>query len=647
MKTPSALPKAFPACLIALASLLPPCGANSFDQFDAKFDTKRPTTYHPDGSPRLELGPHKTDQARDVVIPAWVKPAEANPTSSHAKNDTFRFRVAANIELTEPATLQAATQYLSNNSEDYRIHSDLSDLELVVITRSLLGTSYRFQQMVAGYAVKNGQIVVMVDKSQKVNQVYNAIVPVGSAESNKLASASELLISKDDAYDVAWKALGVTQTTKGALLAEPKAEIKVIEHDRKLRKVYSVELYVPRRTSRGSVRSGLWEVMVDAVTGSLVDVPREKTIRESKESEAVSFQTGTPVDRRSAFVAFEKRREVAAAAPESAPTTEVQGRGFVFDTDPVTTLMDRHLSKRSPASKFQRAYYDVPLKDLKKRGDTITLEGPFVRMDDIENPSNVPSTSVTGIWRGKRGTSAFCDVMVYYHVDKAQRYIQSLGYRGDREIKGLSIVADSDGADGADNSAFTRIGGAPKLVFGRGGVPDPEDASVILHEFAHAIHTAVNPDWFGGDSGAIGEGFGDYWAASYKYTTKHGDQFASSQVFVWDTTSGTGRRVDVENVQYDPDRKYLAHERIAKGVESDELWSTPLFQSYLALVELGVPKEEVDQIIVESMFNLGYGFTMRDLAQKIVFAAKTLFPTGRHAEVFKKNFMKLGILSSN
>jgi hypothetical protein len=58
------------------------------------------------------------------------------------------------------------------------------------------------------------------------------------------------------------------------------------------------------------------------------------------------------------------------------------------------------------------------------------------------------------VWLAKRGDNAFNDVMTYYHIDKSQRYIQSLGYTG---VQARSIPADSDGVDGDDNSQRTRF----------------------------------------------------------------------------------------------------------------------------------------------------------------------------------------------
>ena len=99
--------------------------------------------------------------------------------------------------------------------------------------------------------------------------------------------------------------------------------------------------------------------------------------------------------------------------------------------------------------------------------------------------------------------------------------------------------------------------------------------------------------------------------------------------------------------KYDPKRNYGAHQSIGKGRQSDELWSTPLFQSFLELKKLGVSREDVDKIVLESMFGLSSGFTMRDLANKVVVTAKLLFPAGPHSDVFRDNFERLNIIDDS
>ena len=98
---------------------------------------------------------------------------------------------------------------------------------------------------------------------------------------------------------------------------------------------------------------------------------------------------------------------------------------------------------------------------------------------------------------------------------------------------------DADGANGDDNSFFQPS--TNRISFGHGCVDDNEDADVILHEYGHALHYSINEDWFGGDTGAIGEGFSDYWAQSYSISTENGLSFLPNLVFNWD---GHGENVN-------------------------------------------------------------------------------------------------------
>jgi len=236
--------------------------------------------------------------------------------------------------------------------------------------------------------------------------------------------------------------------------------------------------------------------------------------------------------------------------------------------------------------------------------------------------------------------------MTYFHIDQSQRYIQSLGFTGARGIQYRSIAADSDGVGGDDNSHF--IPGENKISFGHGCVDDNEDADVILHEYGHAIEDSINSNFDGGDTGAIGEGFGDYWAASYSITTTNGSTFFPEVAFTWDSGGEggpcwTGRRLDVANAKYDHNRTYYAHQSVGSFV-SDELWSTPLFQTLRELLAQGFPRAHVDQIILEAHFGLGPNIKMRDMANSIVHAAQTLFPDAPYADVFKKHFVAHNIL---
>ena len=90
-------------------------------------------------------------------------------------------------------------------------------------------------------------------------------------------------------------------------------------------------------------------------------------------------------------------------------------------------------------------------------------------------------------------------------------------------------------------------------------------------------------------------------------------------------------------------RTYSAHSQVDGGI-SDELWSTPIFQAFLELYNRGVPRADIDKIILESHFGLGSGVKMPEMARSIVKAAKALFPTQDYDQVYTKHFKKQKIL---
>jgi hypothetical protein len=282
----------------------------------------------------------------------------------------------------------------------------------------------------------------------------------------------------------------------------------------------------------------------------------------------------------------------------------VQGVGRAWDVDPLTALNDSvPLVGNSPASAFTPAYANYVLNDITQSGSVYSLVGPWVQIVDWDPPASMPTTTSDGKWTGNRGEQAFMDAMIYLYLDYQQRYLQFLGYTGSSGIQERSIAVDANGANGQDNSYFSPA--SNRMAFGWGGIPDPEDAQVIFHEYGHAMQYAIlGSTWVGGDTGAMGEGFGDYMAFSYRYSRPTGRTFQPLHIFNWDGTVWGGRDANHTEAtyRYDPNAQYLAHVGIG-----DELWSTPLCMAHKELVDQGVSRAEVDSCVIEAHF----GFAAR------------------------------------
>lgn len=515
---------------------------------------------------------------------------------------------------------ETAQNFLAAHSQE--LHIDPASLELVRQQESLTAYHLVYQQLSNGIPIDTAGITLSISKStQAIYQYFTAIIP------HPTATVFKENISIEQAYDAAWAYVGVS----GGIYQDPKAELKYKQLVRGLTLVYSIDL-------SPTAPYGSWQVDVDAATGKVVNV-RDLRINEKKIPIPPTFGTHQPTSNRTeAFSKYQKK------AGQLEDITELKnGNARVFDPDPKTELGLSTLVDTSAASAFDNAYVQRTLLDINFAKGVYTLKGPWVQIIDFDLPTDAPTSTPDGNWNFSRGNEGFNEAMTYFHLDQSQRYIQSLGFKGSTGIQFRSIEADADGANGDDNSYFQPSTG--RLAYGHGCVDDNEDADVILHEYGHAINASINPNWEGGDTGAMGEGFGDYWAMSYSFSTPKGHDREPQKVYNWDAGNcWPGRSADATAEKYSASASYGAHETLTSGRQSDELWSTPLFQSHMELRAQGVPREEIDTVVLEAQFGLGSGLTMRDMAKSIVATAKRLYPDGPIAQVFNDKFVGHGIL---
>ncbi|MGE0174474.1 MAG: proprotein convertase P-domain-containing protein [Oligoflexales bacterium] len=514
---------------------------------------------------------------------------------------------------------EIATAYLMAHHREFGLPADLAGISLQEVNESLLGKHVHFKQNVSGTPVRYGEVVVSVDeRTGMVFKVYNNYFP------GQISSPLMPVISKEKALDIAWNDLRV----HGTLAFAPQVELQyIVDGKGNFDLVYVTFLNVEKPF-------GAWEHTIDAVTGKIVAARDTRVTRKSDAPTDYKRYRGPIWDRNATTSSFwdreENRRKV------SSNGVSAVGSGLVFDPDPRTTLNNANLMDESPAAEFEAAYFQKTLADITFANNAYELKGPWVTLIDFEAPFVAPSTTTTGTWDAKRGNVAFNDVMTYYHLDNNQKYMQSLGFKGNKAIQGASIEVDANGLSGQDNSHF--IPASNRLAFGHGCVDDNEDSDVILHEYGHAINYSINRNWSGGDTGAMGEGFGDYWAGSYSLSTQNGSTYNSDYVFSWDgNPCWGGRRLNAVALQYNHSNIYGPHVPIPGGV-TDELWSTPLFQSLKTAIAAGIPKEEIDTIILEAQFGLGGGLKMRDMANSIILTASKLYPKGSHTNIFLQKF---------
>ncbi|GIF18217.1 Zn-dependent metalloprotease [Actinoplanes tereljensis] len=314
-----------------------------------------------------------------------------------------------------------------------------------------------------------------------------------------------------------------------------------------------------------------------------------------------------------------------ATLSEKSAVKEVNGSGQVFSPNPVVTLQNESLKDTTSAGTFTAAYKTVTLTQL--TSGVTTLRGAYA-----SNQSSSGVTSSTRTYTYTRAQAGFEQTMGYYSITSAQEYIQSLGFTDvNNSAQKYKTTGYTD-----DNSYYDPS--TDQITFGTGGVDDAEDAEIIWHEYGHAIQDAQVPG-FGSSSqsGAIGEGFGDYWA----YTMSSAVSTNTTAVPLvcigdWDAVSYTSttphclRRIDGTKV-YPGDFENEVH---ADG----EMWSRALYDISTAL-----GRTNANTVILEAQFNFTAGTTFAAAANATVSAAQSLYGSAAAASV-KAAFQARGFI---
>jgi hypothetical protein len=309
------------------------------------------------------------------------------------------------------------------------------------------------------------------------------------------------------------------------------------------------------------------------------------------------------------------------------------GTGSVFVSNPVEDLNDQSLrdEKDSDAAVPAAAYHRVTLTDLDGSG---FLRG---RWAEIASETGNPAYSPTNTFNYTRSQDEFEQVMGYFWITESQKYIQSLGFGTRHRAVNMEPQRLRINQWGLDNSFATTH--KDEIRLGKGGVDDAEDGEVITHEYGHAIHFSQNFD-FGGEGGAISEGFGDYWAVTTTMVVRQklGLPPLADPACVadWDATSYDPtpphclRRVD-SNLHYP--------ENLVGQVHADgRIWSRALWD-----VRNAIGNVRADTVILEGQFDFP-GTTMTDLANRIVAAARRIYGNSTANQV-RAQFVARGILS--
>lgn len=238
-------------------------------------------------------------------------------------------------------------------------------------------------------------------------------------------------------------------------------------------------------------------------------------------------------------------------APTRPPFNEKITAGYVFDPDPLSTANKTYCdpgfcdNEDDNTAELSEQLILVELLNITTINGTYFLKGPYAQIVDVDGKHGLYEQK-SNDFRFNRSNPAFEAVNCYYHVDKFMSYVnEDLGidvmptnYEG-------GVKCDPH-AFAMDNSYYNTKTGI--LSFGDGKVDDAEDASVIIHELGHGIHSWITNNSLSRVEG-LSEGFGDYLAASYLRSLNLRDKNdpAYYNLFHWDAHGNASRTRNVIN----------------------------------------------------------------------------------------------------
>ena len=250
------------------------------------------------------------------------------------------------------------------------------------------------------------------------------------------------------------------------------------------------------------------------------------------------------------------------------------------------------------------------------------LSGAWVRATIPPNPSTGSNACAAdrNFEAFDRNDDRFEAAMAYFHADRTQNYIQVLGFKpSNRNAINARQTPAHVNAIAGDNSFYDPV--LRDMTFGTGGVDDAEDGDVIVHEYGHALQdNQVDGFGTGTEASAMGEGFGDYLAATMAtHLATRAPQF-NSCMFEWDTWGSANRarclrRVD-KSISASQAKQVCGSNPHCLG----EAWSGALWQLRGLLGQDGIGRPVMDLVTLQSHFYLTRSASFDDGARALIAA---------------------------
>jgi Zn-dependent metalloprotease len=539
-----------------------------------------------------------------------AEPSAACAKVRFADNATTLAGCAYRLDPADPE--RTARGFIEAHTSQFKVPIAAAELVHVETVRGLASQHVRFRQYVSGRPVYGAFVTVHIDQQGKVRRSHSSYKTDATPRSARAAA-----MSADAARSIARESVRQADGTVPAGLAVRQSrQVWFPSPDRTLMLAWEVVLIADRPALDATI-------VVDASTGEVL-------------------------------------------ARDDRLSHWVIGAGRVFLPNPIQASGDTSLTEHSAAQLINSLAVNVSLPGLEP--GTALLKGRFVDASvpclASENPDCpfIPSASDPArLYFYEVADDRFTAVNAYFAIDSAQRYLRALGFSDDRtaspfdqpnppnNIHPSTITVYAHWND-LDNSFYRPTDDT--LHFGDGGVPDAEDADVVVHEYGHAVLHAQNPTWGCStiqppypwpdcEMRAMAEGFSDYLAAVVH--AKDGNpayqQAHAACIGEWDSTSyGTASPPNPTCVRRVDGTKVYPSGRIGQIHEDGEIWSRALWD-----IRNSIGGNVASQIILEHHFSLPPGSTMPQAAEEMLDVDADLFGSSNEAAL-RQAFCDRGIL---
>lgn len=260
--------------------------------------------------------------------------------------------------------------------------------------------------------------------------------------------------------------------------------------------------------------------------------------------------------------------------------------------------------------------------------DTFYTSSPYVIIKDLESPANTVFRSTTPNFNFTRSQAFFREMNCLYHIETFRTYLNGIGL----PFTGMPpILLDPTAYQGQDQSRFSYSNtNEPALFFGTGGVPDAEDADVIVHEYTHGLNNFIAPNSTSGNERlAVEEANCDFMACQYSRAV---NPFNYRLVFNWDGHNEfwNGRDANSDNTYPD-------------DLSADFYVSSLIWSSMLNDLGEELGRDVMSKLLFQSVYSYANYMTMQQAANLLMQTDSLLYGY-KHFDGLRYHLEKRGFL---